>query len=285
MYTYVNAILMPEDYTYPLDIQNGSGGFGLVKLRSAYAGSALRLRRASDDAETDIGFSGFMLDTAAMFTHCAGSVDGYVVTLYDQTGNARDLTQATKSNQPQVISAGALAATISGKPAMICSVTGFLAGTTATQFIGNSEGTAFYAFRPTTISQNNASPSANHILWGDTGAWVGTSLKATPVIQCFGSDSSEVSADQTVANNTDYVGAWQHTGGTVYNFLNSATAGASTTLAATGMTSSVMRLANNATGNFIGSYGVFLTYTASVSGANLGAIGDALATYYGITWS
>jgi len=285
MYTYVNSLLMPAAYTYPLDIQNGSAAFGLVKLRSAYAGSALRLRRASDDAETDIGFSGFMLDTAAMFTHCAGGINGYVVTLYDQTGNARDVTQGTKLNQPQIISAGGLAATIGGKPAMICSVTGWLAGTTATQFITNTEGTAFYSFHPTSITQNNASPSANHIIWGDNGGWVGTALKATPVIQCFGTDSGEVSADQAIVNAMDYVGVWQHTGGTVSNFLNSATAGASTALGATGMTTSVFRVANNATGDFEGYLSTLLTYSATVAGANLDAIGDALATYHGVTWS
>src|SRR5690606_27030192 len=49
------------------------------------------------------------LDTAALLAHC-GSNSGFVVRWYDQSGNARDATQATAGSQPRVVNAGALEA-------------------------------------------------------------------------------------------------------------------------------------------------------------------------------
>ena len=68
------------------------------KVRSAYSGSCLRVRRDSDNTESDIGFSGDDLDTAAIATFCTTS-SGYVVTWYDQSTNASHLTQSTAARQ------------------------------------------------------------------------------------------------------------------------------------------------------------------------------------------
>lgn len=77
-----------------------AGAFGLRKLRSAYAGSCLRLRRASDNAEQDIGFSGDDFDWAAAIAF-KGASSVFVKTWYTQQGGA-DLTQATTGNQPEL---------------------------------------------------------------------------------------------------------------------------------------------------------------------------------------
>jgi hypothetical protein len=76
------------------------------KLRTAYAGSAFRVRRASDNTETDIGFFGGVIDVASLQDFC-GASNGFVVTWYDQSGNGNDVTQATAAAQPQIWS-GAL---------------------------------------------------------------------------------------------------------------------------------------------------------------------------------
>jgi hypothetical protein len=44
----------------------GSAAFSLRKLRAAYTGSAIRVRRASDNAEQDIGFVNNQLDTGSL---------------------------------------------------------------------------------------------------------------------------------------------------------------------------------------------------------------------------
>lgn len=91
--------------------------FGTRKLRSAYAGSALRVRRSSDNAELDIGFTASGdLNTTALLAHC-GAGQGYVVTWYDQSGNGNDVTQATALAQPQIVIGGSVHA-INGKSAV-----------------------------------------------------------------------------------------------------------------------------------------------------------------------
>jgi hypothetical protein len=51
---------------------SSSAAYSLRKLRSAYTGSAIRVRRSSDNAEADIGFSGINLDTTALMSHVGG---------------------------------------------------------------------------------------------------------------------------------------------------------------------------------------------------------------------
>ena len=79
---------------------------GFYKLRNAYTGDCIQVRRESDSATQDIGFTGTgELDTAAIATFC-GSSQGRLAIWYDQSGNGFDFnatqnTQAgTAANQP-----------------------------------------------------------------------------------------------------------------------------------------------------------------------------------------
>jgi len=93
------------------DYPNAAAAYSLRKLRSAYTGSAIRVRRSSDNTEQDIGFVGFKyLDTAALLAFTGrGSLDNVFVTnWYDQSGNARNATQILALLQPQIVSGGAI---------------------------------------------------------------------------------------------------------------------------------------------------------------------------------
>lgn len=82
-----------------------AGGYSFRLLRSAYlgTGAAVRLRRASDNAESDIGFSGSRdFDTATATAFCSATTC-FIRTIYDQSGNARDLTQTTAASQPALV--------------------------------------------------------------------------------------------------------------------------------------------------------------------------------------
>ena len=96
--------------------------YGLFKMRSAYAGPCLRVRRDSDNAEQDIGFAaGGSLDAASAMAFC-GSGSGYVSKWYDQGGASAHAAQATASNQPRIVSSGALALVLpGGKPGLLFS--------------------------------------------------------------------------------------------------------------------------------------------------------------------
>ncbi len=83
---------------------------GLHKLKSSYSGSAIRIRRSSDNTEADFGFSGNDLDVAAISTFIGGGT-AYVKTLYDQSGNGNHLSQTSNGNQPTLTLSG-----LNGKP-------------------------------------------------------------------------------------------------------------------------------------------------------------------------
>lgn len=69
----------------------------LKKLRTAYAGACLRVRRSSDDNETDIGFdSNGNLDWASA---AAFGANLFVSKLYDQSGNGINLVQTVSAKQ------------------------------------------------------------------------------------------------------------------------------------------------------------------------------------------
>jgi hypothetical protein len=96
---------------------NASAAYSVRKLRLAYTGSAIRVRRSSDNFETDINFTATSdLDTTELTSFCSGT-NGFVTTWYDQSGNGRNATQTTASNQPQIVSSGAVI-TDNGKPTL-----------------------------------------------------------------------------------------------------------------------------------------------------------------------
>jgi hypothetical protein len=102
----------------PLDLYGGADtAYSLRKLRTAYAGSSIRVRRSSDNAEQDIGFSGINLDTSSLLSF-VGAGNGFVTTFYDQSGNGYNMTQGSATSQPQIVISGSLI-TQNGKPTML----------------------------------------------------------------------------------------------------------------------------------------------------------------------
>jgi hypothetical protein len=99
-----------------LDTYTGAAAaYSLRKLRNAYSGFAIRVRRSSDNTEQNIGFTATGgLDTTALLSF-VGAGNGFVTTWYDQSGNNRDATQTTAGNQPQIVSNGVIN-TFNSKP-------------------------------------------------------------------------------------------------------------------------------------------------------------------------
>lgn len=82
-----------------------STAYSLRKLSSNYSGSAIQVRRSSDNTVQNIGFNAGGLDTAGLKSF-VGSGNGFVTIWYDQSGHGRDLAQATAATQPQLVNAG-----------------------------------------------------------------------------------------------------------------------------------------------------------------------------------
>lgn len=98
------------------DYPGATAAYSLRLLDSTYTGSAIRVRRASDNTEQDIGFDNNELDTSALATFCSGT-DGFVKTWYDQAGS-NDATQTTTGSQPKIYDSSTGVVTENGKPAV-----------------------------------------------------------------------------------------------------------------------------------------------------------------------
>ena len=91
--------------------------YSLRKLKSSYTGSAIRVRRSSDNAEQNIGFiANGDLDTVTLLSF-VGAGNGFVTTWYDQSANSRNAYQTTAAYQPFIVNAGSIV-TNGGKPAI-----------------------------------------------------------------------------------------------------------------------------------------------------------------------
>lgn len=92
-----------------LDLYPAEVGYSLRKLRTAYTGSAIRVRRSSDNAEQDIGFVGVDLDTTSLLSF-VGAGNGFITKWYNQgsTGTTNDGVQSSASNQPRIVNSGSL---------------------------------------------------------------------------------------------------------------------------------------------------------------------------------
>ena len=123
---------------------NAAAAYSLRKLRSGYTGSAIRVRRSSDNTEQDIGFTSTGdLDTTALTTF-VGANNGFVTTWYDQSGTNNNFIQTGNTNQPLIINTGSL---ILDKNKPIISFDGvnqFLVGGINT----SQQGTIFAIFNP-----------------------------------------------------------------------------------------------------------------------------------------
>jgi hypothetical protein len=98
---YVRA-LAPLAVVSPINLPGLARAYSFRKLKANYAGAAVRLRRTSDNAQTDIGFVGIDLDAGFAAGFCAATTC-YVAKWYDQSGNIRDIIQIsnTPTDQPQ----------------------------------------------------------------------------------------------------------------------------------------------------------------------------------------
>jgi len=102
---------------YLLDTYSGAAAaYSLRQLSSSYSGNAVKVRRSSDNTETDIGFVGGELDTASLSSF-AGAGDAFVVSWFDQSSNSNDATQTNTAKQPKIVSSGAVIVE-NGKPAV-----------------------------------------------------------------------------------------------------------------------------------------------------------------------
>ena len=109
------------------------------RLRTGYTSSIIRVRRSSDNSESDFGYlASGAVDVSAVTSFC-GAGDGFLTTIYDQSGNSRNMVQATTTLQPQVVASG-VANTQNGK------LVAAFDGATSSRRMAVASSTALYNF-------------------------------------------------------------------------------------------------------------------------------------------
>jgi hypothetical protein len=101
MSNYYNIMAVKKRQPLLLDLfPNAAVAYSLRKLRTAYLGSAIRVRRSSDNTEQD------SFDSTSLLSF-VGVNNGLQTTFYDQSSTF-NATQATAGNQPILVSSGSL---------------------------------------------------------------------------------------------------------------------------------------------------------------------------------
>ena len=156
---------IPQDL--PLDHVSGAFfAYSLRRLSSVYNGKSCRVRRDSDNTERDIGFTienNFDIPALIIFL---GAANGYIVKLYDQSGNGHDIAQPTAANQPKI-----QLGVVNGLPSVIFSKSSSTS-LSWTPPVKPANYSIFCAFKVNSLSVNNQAPSgsanggSNKDMWG-----------------------------------------------------------------------------------------------------------------------
>jgi acyl-CoA thioesterase I len=95
---------LPRTYALPLDVAGASvqAAYSVRLLKAGYAGNAMTITRASDSTTKALTFVGGYVDIATAAQFCQGTTCS-VTTWNDQSGNARDCTQATRASAPTIL--------------------------------------------------------------------------------------------------------------------------------------------------------------------------------------
>lgn len=184
----------------PLDLVGGAYfAYSLRRLSSTYTGKLCRVRRDSDNTESDIGYTlENGLDIPALITFLSGA-NGYIVKLYDQSGNGHDISQSTAANQPKI-----LLSVVNGLPSLVYvkANSQFLTWTPPAKPANYSIITAFKINSTAVDSQapsGSANLSANKDMWGGILAtYFGGNVQAGGLGYTFG-DGTNGGGGRTLA--------------------------------------------------------------------------------------
>jgi uncharacterized protein YjdB len=196
----------------------------LRKLRSAYTGPAIRLRRSSDNAELDFGFVNNDLNTAAIDTWL-GTNNGYCVKFYDQSGNNNFMEPRSTSEQPLYVAVGS---SMNNKPILrftpsqtLKSTFNFSTPYTATiaaRYSGNQKGRVLQANNNWLVGWYNGQKGSFH-LDGWVANNVGGAAGTTPyVYTATGTGSASTAYENSVDITQNPTGGLTAPQGITINF-------------------------------------------------------------------
>jgi hypothetical protein len=251
----------PPSFAFLLDDFPGDKvSYSLRKLKSAYAGNCVEVRRSSDDTAQNIGFVDNVLDTASLLSF-VGAGDGFVKTWYDQSGNTLNATQTTTGSQPQIVSSGSVILenslpTLQGGDNIFLSFSPSVTQPNTTFIVAKSDGTNSRHFYDTTARQL-IGYTTNLVMFAGTTvvSYSSKPLTFQVVNAVFSGSSSSLQSN----NGSITTG-------------NPGTAG---------MGSNSILMTGNGNGGYIGVMSEFIVYDSN-QGSNRSGINTNINNFYGI---
>jgi hypothetical protein len=267
-----------------------TGAYALFRLRRAFAGACIRVRRSSDNTEQDVGLAGDSLDTASLLAFVGGG-DGYISKWYDQSGNARDFAQATAAAQPKIVSGGALIATINSLPSMsFDGATQYLSRSTgnAWSFLSSGGYTIIGLVRPTvaTGTTNGAGNGGSYIFGGD-GLQILYSFGVSALVTGFYQAATYKSAVRSgLGYPNNYIPIARYDGTTLSAYVDGGTPATGTggPPDTGGANATIGRGTTVAGYYFAGQMAAVLMFNSALSAANINGLGRELGRLGGKTW-
>jgi Alpha-L-arabinofuranosidase B, catalytic len=279
-----------------------TAAYSTRKLRVNYAGSCLRVRRSSDNTETDIGFSGNgLLDTSSLLSFVGGN-DGLVTKWYNQSTSVTnlDMAMATAAFQPQIVASGTLQK-INNNPALkliAANAYHFDApgGTLLSNFVSASAYTLLTGFNAASYSTGGVETP---VIFEDRGGNCGFGpLNVGGHVNSFTGyhfSTTDELWSIGISLSTNYVAISKFGGGTLSGYIN----GGAGTSAAAGNIGSVSGAppsigeAFDSVSDYDGKLTELITFNTALSTSNLNILGNGsgiggggnMSTYSGVTWS
>ena len=265
--------VFPKPTPYLLDTYEGAAAaYSLRRLRSAYTGPAVRVRRASNNDELDIYFNrDGSLDTATLEAFCAGT-DGFVKVWYDQGQEGNDATQGATGAQPQIVDTGTVITNDdNGLPA--------LQGVTNNYFNLSS---AIIGSGDFSIYTASTRKSSDMLYGGNSprfGIWAHTS---NGLRSRFANPNTEITFTGTLPDDALFLSYFNRSGNDAEMAANGATAATDTLVSSNDFTIQYLLVGNGTVSfNYEGQAFEFVFYDSDQS-SNREGIEDNINEHYGI---
>jgi hypothetical protein len=271
-------------YTPPLDLYTGaSAAYSLRKLRTAYTGYAIRVRRSSDNQSQDVGFyTNGNLDIASLLSF-VGANDGFISIWYDQTTSVNDFIEPTVGIQPQIVSSGNVI-TQNSKPAIYFNGTKKLK---SSRVFSTSNFSIFSTLSG--AGQSDATFLAQHTGFADLGrtVFISPTNQVSPYtkLQTFfnnGSSRIIISANSVFDNTLKLINITSDGSGNTYQYVNSSLDGSLTGQNWTPLNTNLsIGALGNDTSRFVGYTNELICYTTNQT-TNKTGIENNIKNYYSI---
>jgi len=252
------------------------------KLRAAYAGSAIRVVRASDSTQQDVGFTGSDLNTTSLTTFCSGTTCT-IVKWYDQTANANDITTLVGAGAggPQVYSGGVLTFASSGKASLH-----YIDTTTKGLMTTAGSPNQAQPYTVAIVNKTTVNTGNSHMTDGNSG---GATRALVGFVGAIGSTAYEMFAQNSVntggtsdANAHGFIATFDdaHTNSALYED-NTAIIAANNTTGTANFNQQNIACGDGEAHILDGDIPEFIVFTSAISSGDRGTIRTSWNTYWG----